>query len=261
MRQVILKFLDHEVGKDLWLSKSDLFAAFMGGFHDFILKNGGEAQLREKGLLAKKDFLAFASYWCNDEVGCYDLGFSFHKYYLIPNGDIDIKKQDESAYLGYLYHNNLFRDFLRFLVSFFAYWRNDEGCTTFIPYNHADNLFVSSWAALVDTGKLFCLDCDTVYSWQSFRVKYCLNHIPGVILSDFHEKITFSDLLPLPEIKVAGYKFLGWYDKNQVKVDVAKDDMVVYAKLERRDFYDYWENEAKKIKKEDDGKRRIVDPA
>lgn len=152
-------------------------------------------------------------------------------------------------------------DFLNFLMSFFPYWRNDEGCTCFDPYNKCDNPFVSSWAILVDTAKLFCLDSDTVYWWQSFRVKYCLDHIPGVILTDFAEEIEFENDLKLPNIKVAGYLFEGWFNEQGEKVEVVNETCNVYGKLTRKDIYNYWEKEEKTIKKVEDPNWKRVDPA
>ncbi len=174
---------------------------------------------------------------------CYAMGFAFHKYYLTPcNGDT-LDNQPDTTFIGYCHKNDKFSDFINFLITFFAWWRNDEGCTTFDPYNYADDFFHSSWATLVDTCKLFYLNSHTVYHWQSARVKYTLDNIPGVILKhpkDIHD-----------EIIVAGYNFLGFVkEKNQV-----------VANFERKDFYNYWEKEEKKIKKVYDPNVKKVDPA
>ncbi len=262
MKKVNLKFFDHEIHNDLWLSKKDLFNHFFGTFYDFIKEHNGQGDLEAKKIYTKEQFLEFASDWNADGMdSCYGLGFGFHKYYATANGDYHIENQPVDTYLGYLYHNNIMKDFVVFLVSFFAYWRNDEGCTCFNPYNKCDNMFVSSWAALVDTAKLFCLDDDTVYWWQSFRVKYCLNHIPGVILTDFNESIEFVETLELPLIKVAGYKFEGWFLNPEKQVFTANDNVTVYAKLTRMDVYNYWEKEEKKIEKIADPNWKRVDPA
>lgn len=262
MKTVNFKFFDHEINTDLWLSKTELFNNFFGMFYDFILEHNGKEDLEAKKIFSKEQFLEFASDWNADGMdSCYGLGFGFHKYYATANGDYNIEHQPVDTYLGYLYHNNIMKDFVIFLISFFAYWRNDEGCTCFDPYNKCDNMFVSSWAALVDTAKLFCLNDDTVYWWQSFRVKYCLNHIPGVILTDYKESIKFEDNIILPTIKVAGYKFEGWFLDPETSVNVVDRDATVYAKLTRMDVYNYWEKEEKKIKKVEDPNWKRVDPA
>jgi len=264
-KKVCLKFINHELGKDLWYSKKDLFNNFMGDFYDFILNHNGEEDLKNNKINNKEEFLNFAGDWyAGGQDSCYALGFGFHKYYATPNGDYRIENQPQDTYIGYLYHNGLYLDFLNFLMSFFPYWRNDEGCTRFDPYNKCDNPFVSSWALLVDTAKLFCLDSDTVYWWQSFRVKYCLDHIPGVILSDYQDEIYFNETLQLPNIKVAGYKFEGWHIDNNKESEEAlevSNDTIVYAELTRTDIYNYWEKEEKTIKKVEDPNWKRVDPA
>ena len=125
------------------------------------------------------------------------------------------------------------------------------------PYNYADDFYVSGWASLVDTSKLFYFTSETVYWWHSFRVKYVLEQIPGVFLSE----LPTSDL---PKIRVAGYEFLGWYDsdKEDAKLLESTDSVeVAYGKLKRKDFYDYWGGEEKKIKKVYVENWSKVDPA
>lgn len=263
--KVTLKFINHKLHQDLWLSKNDLYINFMGGFYDFIINNNGVNDLNDNDIHSKKEFLEFAKRWDDTKQdNCYALGFGFHKYYATANGDYHIENQPQTTYIGYLYHNGIMLDFLNFLMSFFPYWRNDEGCTRFNPYNKCDNPFVSSWALLVDTAKLFCLNADTVYWWQSFRVKYCLNHIPGVILKNFQEEIIFDNEITLPEIKVAGYKFEGWHidnDINSKTIFKVNNSCVVYAEITRKDIYNYWEKEEKTIIKVEDPNWKRVDPA
>lgn len=136
----------------------------------------------------------------------------------------------------------MYLDFLNFLISFFAYWRNDEHCTSFNPYNYADNFFTSAWAALVDTCKLFYFTAETVYWWQSFRVKYCLDNIPGVILNEDLED---------NKIRVAGYEVLS--------INKTSDEYCI--SLKRKDVYNYWEKEEKTIVKVYDPNHKKPDPA
>ena len=265
MKKVTLKFIGHELRTDLWYNKKDLSNNFFGDFYDFILNNNGSNDLKENNINSKQEFIDFAADWyAGGKDSCYALGFGFHKYFATANGDYRIENQPADTYLGYLYHNKKYLDFLNFLMSFFPYWRNDEGCTRFDPYNKCDNPFVSSWAILVDTAKLFCLDADTVYWWQSFRVKYCLDNIPGVILSNFEQEVEFEEELELPKVRVAGYQFIGWHkedDKESEVVDKVTEDTVVYCELLRKDVYNYWEKEEKTIKKVYIEDWRKVDPA
>ncbi len=234
---------DHQVGIDFWSSKKALFEEFFGKFYEFILNHNGKTDLESHNIYNKEDFYKYADWNADGQDSCYAMGFSFHKYYLTPVEGDTLANQPDTTFIGYCYKNNLFKDFLEFLLTFFAWWRNDEGCTAFDPYNHADDFFNSSWAALVDTCKLFYLNSHTVYHWQSFRVKYVLDHIPGVIL---HEPKYLGD-----EFKVAGYEFLGFENVDGKNI----------ASFKRKDTYNYWEAEEKKIHKVYVKDYKKVDPA
>lgn len=250
------KFKGLELGKDLWNSKRELFEAFYGDFYDFILKQNGEEDLKSHNVNSKEDFYKYADYYADSMENCYAMGFSFHKYYLIPDENGTLETQPDTGFIGYCHKNGMYTDFINFLISFFAYWRNDEGCTSFVPYNHADKFFNSAWAALVDTSKLFYFSSETVYWWQSFRVKYTLDNIPGVLLKGF-------DGTSLPKLRVAGYEFKGWFDGEEESsnlVTEVKEDITVYAHLVRKDVYNYWEREEKKIYKEYVADYKKADP-
>ncbi len=253
------EFVDHAINKDLWLSKKDLFNNFFGAFYDFIKSHNGDTALEENKIQSKEDFLSFASDWnSGGKDSCYGLGFGFSKFFLEETFEGKLETQSDDYFVGYCIKNHKFESFLVFLVSFFAYWRNDEGCTCFKPYNYCDNFFVSSWAALVDTAKLFYFSSETVYWWQSFRIKYVLDHILGVFLKPFDVDST------LPDVKIAGYEFLGWFETPTSEKPLSCDcklPEVVYGKLKQRDVYNYWEKEEKKIEKVyDDKNYHRVDP-
>lgn len=237
------QILNHQIGVDFWNNKKELFQTFYGEFYQFILNHGGRADLESHHIYHVNDFYAYADWFADGKDSCYAMGFAFHKYYLTAQDGGKIENQPIDTFIGYCYHHHLFTDFLEFLITFFAWWRNDEGCTCFDPYNHADEFFHSSWAALVDTSKLFYLTSETVYHWQSFRVKYALDHIPGVIL----KHPTIED----PTMWVAGYEFLGFTMKDGVNL----------AKFQRKDTYNYWEKEEKQIKKVYVKEYKKVDPA
>lgn len=237
------QILEHQVGIDFWNSKKELFEAFYKEFYEFILNHNGKEDLESHQIYNVNDFYAYADWFAGGKDSCYAMGFAFHKYYLTVEEGGKIENQPTDTFIGYCYQSNKFKDFLEFLITFFAWWRNDEGCTCFDPYNHADDFFNSSWAALVDTSKLFYLTSETVYHWQSFRVKYALDHIPGVIL----KHPTESD----PKMWVAGYEFLGYTTKEGKQV----------ATFKRKDTYNYWEKEEKTIKKVYVKDYKKVDPA
>ncbi|MBO4667649.1 MAG: hypothetical protein J5666_05950, partial [Bacilli bacterium] len=202
-----------ELGKNLYLSKKELFRDFYGDFYNFIKKHQGLDDLLSHNIKTKEDFYKYADYYADNMENCYAMGFSFHKYFLTVEEGGSLEGQPRKTFIGYCFKNKKYLDFLNFLVSFFAYWRNDEGCTNFNPYNHADDFFNSSWAALVDTTKLFYFTSETVYHWHSYRIKYLLDHIPGCILDNSLRKkdiINGLDLnigSALPKVRIAGYEF------------------------------------------------------
>ena len=171
------------------------------------------------------------------------MGFAFHKYFLKAKIGSKIDEQPETSFIGYCHKNHLFDDFIDFLITFFAWWRNDEGCTKFNPYNYADDFFASSWAVLVDTCKLFYFSAETVFHWQSFRVKYVCDNIPGVIL---HMPKDEND-----RMRVAGYEFKG-FEKSE--------DGNYIANFIRKDHYDYWGKEEPKLVKVITSESHICDP-
>ena len=254
------------LGNNLYLSKDKLFKDFYGAYYDFIKHHKGKNDLLKHNIKTKKDFLDYADYYADEMENCYAMGFSFHHYFLEVEEGGKLETQSDKKFIGYLYQNNKYHDFLNFLVSFFAYWRNDEGCTNFHPYNHADDFFNSSWAALVDTSKLFYFSSETVYHWHSYRIKYLLDHIPGCILDNtLKEKdiIKGIDLKvggALPKVYIAGYEFLGWFDGDN-KVEYVNTSRNLVIKLKRKDYYNYWEKEFNKIPKEVEPTYKKVDPA
>ena len=263
------KFLDHEMHKDLWYSKRDLFEAFFKEFYLFIKrKKQGKIDLEKHNIKNLQDFYAFADWNAEGQENCYAMGFAFHPYFLtVVDEDKNttarqkLQAQPTSTFLGYCVKNHKFEDFIDFLLSYFPYWRNDETCTCFDPYNHADQFFNSSWAVLVDTCKLFYFDSETVFHWITFRIKYIVGNIPGTIQGKFKDKVTYSKEKELERVRVSGYEFMGWFDKDGNEVKKVNKDITLYAKLIRKDHYDYWEKEEPSIKKVDNPNWKKVDPA
>ena len=262
---------DHKLGTDFYLSKNELFKSFFGEFYKFIKnykskERVGKNDLKKYNIQSVDDFYKFADWYADNRENCYGMGFAFHDYFLTVEEGGKIENQPTDTFVGYCYQKGLFKDFFNFLITFFAWWRNDEHCTNFKPYNHADDFFNSNWAVLVDTCKLFYFTAETVFHWQSFRVKYAIDNIPGVILSGISDKEWLSGKVKvmkgaLPKLRVAGYEFLGWYDKDGNKVEVVKKEKALIAKFARKDFYDYWGKEFDNIPKVIEKTYTKVDPA
>lgn len=260
---VLYDFTPHALERDFWGSKRALYEAFFGAFHDFIAQKDPDVLARH-GVTEKKAFLSFCQDWTAEgKDSLYAMGFAFHPYFLMPTESLALEAQDEEHFIGWCWRHDRFRSFITFLVNYFAYWRNDEGCTRFAPYNHADRFFASSWAALVDTGKLFYFTSDTVYVWHSFRIKYILDHIPGVATSPLvlPETVDAGTLPPDPAI--AGYLFQGWFaspdDKNALTG--VTHDMTLYPRFLFHDRYDYWEREEPTLTKVLEEPYKKCDPA
>lgn len=228
-----------------WASKSSLYEAFFGAFYEFIRERDPDL-LSSHNASDKASFLSLCQDWdAEGQNSLYGMGNAFCQYYVMETLSQDIAEQDTDHFIGWCYQNGKFKPFINFLISFFAYWRNDEGYTTFSPYNHGDRFFYDSWAALVDTGKLFYFSSTTVYSWQSKRVKYCLDHIPGVVLTPYAIPTSGVGPLTLPKtIDLAGYQFLGYVsaDGEDVTTTVTKS-MTVTPRFKATDIYDYWDQE------------------
>ncbi len=264
MAKIKFSLGEHKIGYDFWESKRSLFEAFYGAFYDFInAREDGKEDLAKNNIKSKEDFYAFADWYAGGRDNCYAIGFAFYKYYLTvdPDNKGDLSTQPTDTFLGYCYHNGKFLDFLNFLLSFFPYWRNDETCTCFNPYNKGDMFFNSSWAVLVDTSKLFYFDSETVFHWITFRIKYCVDNIPGTFKNEFKDEIEYKGKITLPRPRVSGYEFKGWFDKEGKEYKEATDeDLELTAKFIRKDFYTYWEKEEPKIVKVPNPNYKLIDP-
>lgn len=252
---MIYKYIGHELNVDLWESKEVLKNNFYKDFYHFIKSHNGEDDLEKHNIKNEDDFVKFADFYAGGKENCYAIGFAFHNYFLQDRMNGNLENEPETTFIGWCVRNNKYNDFINFLITFFAWWRNDEGCTCMDPYNYADNFFIGGWAALVDTSKLFYYTAETVHFWQSYRVKYAIDNIPGTFISELPKE-------GLPKIRVAGYEFLGWFNSDKEDAEPAKlTDEVVYARLKRHDFYDYWGKEEKNIKKVYIKDWKKVDPA
>lgn len=252
---MIYKYANHELNVDFWESKEALMRSFYGDFYKFIKENNGEDDLKLHNIENVEDFIKFADFYAGGKDNCYAIGFAFHKYFIFDRMNGNLENEPETTFIGWCVKNNKYTDFINFLITFFAWWRNDEGCTCMDPYNYCDDFYVSGWASLVDTSKLFYYTAETVHFWQSYRVKYAIDNIPGTFMSELPQQ-------GLPKIRVAGYEFLGWFNSESEDAEPSKEtDEVAYAKFKRKDFYDYWGKEEKQIKKVYIKDWKKVDPA
>ena len=110
--------------------------------------------------------------------------------------------------------------------------------------------FLTQYPKIVSVG-CFC----------SFSLAVVVGNIPGTIQGKFRDTVTYSKPKQLERVRVSGYEFKGWYDENGKEYTNVDKDITLYAKLIRKDHYDYWEKEEPKIRKVDNPNWKKVDPA
>ena len=60
---MIYKYIDHELGVDLWESKESLKQSFYTDFYNFIKNNNGESDLKLHNINNASDFINFADFY------------------------------------------------------------------------------------------------------------------------------------------------------------------------------------------------------
>ncbi len=231
---------------EIWPTKDDLYIDFFGYFYDFLVNH---TDCDMSGIASKDDFLRFCKTWeVNDRRELYHVGDRFSAYFLTKEENGLLENQPATTFIGYCYQNNQFVDVIRHLITFFAYWRTDEG---YDPSDiHGKDFFWGAWAALVDTAKFFYFTSSNLhdkYSWfNSERVNNALDNIPGVCSTNI-SNITFKaeNYILLDNIIVPGYDFMGWYleDTFETTITIITEEMVLakvgttftfYAKLNKQ---------------------------
>lgn len=220
----------------LYASKNELYKLFFTDFYNFMLNNT-TINFEKYNIDSVETFLEVCLTW--DAYGrdsFYGVGDSFSKYFVTIEVGGKLEDQPETTFIGYCYKNNMYEEFIPFLMTFFAYWRTDEGYTgsSSDPNNTGNDFFASAWASLVDTCKFFYFTSDNLndtYPWfKSERVKDALDNVPG---TNKTIKLLYGNIenpVVLPPVTRDGFEFLGWYDENGEKVEIVYNEMTVYAK-------------------------------
>lgn len=233
--------ITYNTGLDFYNSKDELCEAFYTDFYQFLIsKNYNFDKLN---ITSASEFITFCKDWnAQGKSDLYGVGDAFSSYYVKIDVGGTIENQGSDTFIGYCYENGKYRDFIPHLITFFAYWRTDEGYTggSSDPNNTGNDFFASPWASLVDTAKFFFFTSKTLnskYSWfNSVRVKDALDNIPSVIsLPNDHFK---TDPIVLPQLSSTGYNFLGWYDgegNDANRINIVYSSCSVYAKWEKID--------------------------
>ena len=225
-----------------WINKDALYEDFYGDFYDFLVNN---TDCDMSNFETLESFLVYCKTWkVGKKDSLYHTGDSFGKYYVTIEVGGKLENQPTDTFIGYCYQNDQYKDVINHLITFFAYWRTDEGYTN--DTNNGNDFFASAWASMVDTSKFFYFTSETlndIYAWfNSERVKHALDFIPGVNISKIDTFGFKTEDYQLPDtLVVEGYKFEGFYlDSSFTKpVDTITPDMVnnqevtIYVKLSK----------------------------
>lgn len=216
-------------------SKDDLYNSFFTDFYNFLLNNT-DINFEKLNITNLDDFLLVCKDWnAYNKNSFYGIGDQFSKYFLTIEVGGKLENQPDTTFIGYCYKNNMYKDFIPFLMTFFAYWRTDEGYTgsSSDPSNTGNDFFASSWASLVDTCKFFYFtsaNLNDTYPWfNSQRVKDALDNIPGVNdgVLKYYGNIENPVVLETPSRE--GYEFIGWYNENNEKIEIVYNEQILYA--------------------------------
>lgn len=234
----------YDLGYSLYPNKDALYVDFFTDFYNFMKENT-DADFEKYNIASAEEFLVFCRDWnANKKDSFYGVGDAFAKYFVTIEVGGVIENQPTSTFIGYCYQNEMYLDFIPHLMTFFAYWRTDEGYTggSADPNNTGNDFFASAWASLVDTCKFFHFTSENLndtYSWfNSERVKDALDNIPGVLTSNLESLGDTDNPVILKDISRNGYTFLGWFDsleEDANKLTEVTKGMTVYAKWQKNE--------------------------
>lgn len=226
--------IEYHLG-EVFASKEDLFREFFTEFYNYLHEYYPDSEVKNYPL---NDFLNIAIDWNYGKGTMTGLANIFHEYYVEFDQDGIVENQSEKSFIGYCYKNNKFRSFIKFIITFFAYWRTDEDYSS--QDIHGNDFFYNSWASLVDTCKFFCLTYETLFSFQrTERLLSCFAEIDSVVdLSNL--PLTVNDVA-LPSLNRRGYKFVGWYLDSNFENEVTKltsdmKNVKLYTKWEKLNY-------------------------
>ena len=220
-------YMNTDSTSQVYLSKEALFRAFYTDYYYYIAVYHGTDALKTRGVKSLSDFLTLAQDL--NGAGSTNLsgfGYVANKYFLISSSNNILENQPDDAFLGFCYQNGLYEELLPFLLRFFAYWRIDEHYAT--PSNHGADPFKEPWATTVDIAKFFYYNEETSYV-KTERVLDCQKNAASVIYG-------FDETRELPQIRLRGYIFEGWYDNPEYSgssvscVDSNSENTRLYAK-------------------------------
>lgn len=222
-----LYYMNTQHTNHVYKSREELMEAFYTDFYYYIAAYHGTSRLQSNGIRNISDFIKLAKVFPDAaETDFYEIGFVAGKYLLTSNSNGIPANQGEDTFVGFCYHNGLYQEILPFLIRYFAYWRIDEGYAT--QANCGADMFAEGWAPTVDITKFFYFD-EVTSPVRTARMVDCFTNTAGVIYG-------FDAAEVLPDIRLRGYIFEGWYQDPQFSgdpvtgIDPANTPSALYAK-------------------------------
>lgn len=207
-----------------YLSKEQLCEAFFTDFYYYIVSYHGTSHLEKNELYDVYDFVELSQNFTGAGANnLYGIGNIAGRYLLEKDINGILENQTENAFFGFCYQNGMYQDVLPFFINFFAYWRIDEGYAN--KSNYGADIFAESWAPTVDIAKFFYYNEESSYV-KTDRMIDCLTNTASVVYG------MDDDIM---NIRLRGYKFVGWYDNPEFTGDKLTDltgHKKLYAKWE-----------------------------
>lgn len=199
-----------ETTAQVYRSREELRNAFFTDLYYYIAAYYGTVRLRAYSFDRPEDLWDLPGDLDGaDDPEFNEIGYAAGKHFLESRSNEILENQTELGFVGFCYQNGLYREILPFLMRFFAYWRLDEGFAN--RTNNAADPFVEGWAPTVDIAKFFYFNETTSYV-KSARMIDCFVNTAGVVSG-----LDSGELLP--DIKLRGYLFEGWYDNPEFTGD------------------------------------------
>lgn len=212
-------YLNSGTISNVYTSKEQLCEAFFTDFYYYIVVYHGTEHLEKNYLFNVNNFVELSQDFTGAGANnLYGIGNIAGRYMLSKDINGILENQSDNGFFGFCYKYGLYEDLLPFLINFFAYWRIDEGYAN--TSNYGADIFAEGWAPTVDIAKFFYYDENTSYV-KTERMIDCLTNTASVVYG--------LDEDPM-NIKLRGYKFMGWYDNPEFNGSPVTD-LTVHKKL------------------------------
>ena len=212
-------YLNSGTISNVYTSKEQLCEAFFTDFYYYIVAYHGTEHLEKNYLFNVNNFVELSQDFTGAGANnLYGIGNIAGRYMLTKDINGILENQSDNGFFGFCYKYGLYEDLLPFLINFFAYWRIDEGYAN--TSNYGADIFSEGWAPTVDIAKFFYYDENTSYV-KTERMIDCLTNTASVVYG--------LDEDPM-NIKLRGYKFMGWYDNPEFNGSPVTD-LTVHKKL------------------------------